>query len=77
MRRKELWDNILIIAVAAVVVAWVAFVWTSTTGLTFVTRSGGRIANAEDRTRTKTVAVLTTVIAVPAALLAAMQRKRS
>lgn len=76
-RRREFWNNILLIAIAAFVVAWVSFAWTATTGLTFVTRTAtGRFANAEDRTRSRTVAVLTTVIAAPVALLAAMQRKR-
>jgi uncharacterized membrane protein YhaH (DUF805 family) len=77
LKRREFWNNILILAIAAFAVAWVSFAWTAMTGLTFVTRSArGRVANAEDRTHTRTVAVLTTVIAAPVALLAAMQRKR-
>ena len=46
------------------------------TGLTFATRSGrGRIATEEDRRRSRNIAVLTTVIAGPLTVQAAMKKR--
>lgn len=80
VKRRELWSNVLMLALAALIAAWLGFAWTAATGLTFVgsrSYSEGRWANAEDRTRVRHVAVMTTVIAGPVALWAAMMRKRS
>lgn len=65
------------ITVAFLCVAWLSFAWTAMTGLTFATRSArGRVATEEDRARTRHIAVLTTVIAGPIALLAARMKRR-
>ena len=79
-KRKELWNNLLMVAIMAIVVSWLAFAWTTSTGLTFAggrSNVEGRWANAEERVRVRHVAVLTTVFAVPLALWAAMMRKRA
>ena len=66
------------VAVMSIVVVWLSVAWTAMTGLTWATRSApGRNASEEDRTRARHVAVLTTVIAGPIALLAARKRRQS
>ena len=77
VKQKELYGKILMIAILFIVVPWIMFVWTATTGLTVATRySRGRIATEADRTRSRHAAVLSTVIAAPVALWAGMQRRR-
>lgn len=78
MNRKDPWGALLTLAIAFLFAVWLSFAWTAATGLTFATRSSrGRVATAEDRARSRHIAVLTTIIAGPAALLAALKRRRS
>ncbi len=75
--QKDFYGKLLLIAVAFLAAAWLSFTWTATTGLTFATRRApGRIATEEDRTRSRHLVVLVTVIAGPVALWAAMNRRR-
>ena len=74
--KRERYDQILMIAIAALVAAWLGFVWTAATGLTLTAHSRpGRFATEDDRARVQTIAVLTTVIVGPVALWAAMKRR--
>lgn len=77
-KRREVYGKVLMIAILFMVVPWIPAVWTATTGLTWAGRysRGGRIATEEDRTRSRHVAVLSTVIAAPVAFWAATQRRR-
>jgi heme/copper-type cytochrome/quinol oxidase subunit 2 len=76
VKRKELYGKLLMIAILFMVVPWIMVVWTAMTGLTWAGRySPGRIANEEDRTHSRHVAVLATVIAAPVAFWAAMKRR--
>lgn len=78
MKRKDLRTSILTLAIAFLFAAWMRFAWTATTGLTFATRSArGRVATEEDRANSRHIAVLTTILAGPVALWAAMAKKRS
>lgn len=76
-RRRDIYSNLLIIAIAALIAAWMSFAWTFTTGLTFTTRSSrGRIATEADSNRSKHIAVLTTIVAGPMAWWSALKRKQ-
>jgi hypothetical protein len=75
--RKDLYGNLLLIAIAALVAAWLSFAWTALTGFTLATSSHrSRFATEDDRARTRDIVVLTTAIAGPVALWAAMNRRR-
>jgi hypothetical protein len=77
VKQNELYGRILMIAIAFIAAAWVSVAWTALTGFTFATRwSRGRVATEQDRTRSRHIAVLTTVIAGPVALWAGMKRRR-
>ena len=77
VKRKELYGKILMIAILFMVVPWIMVVWTETTGLTWAGKyTPGRIAAEDDRTRSRHVALLSTVIAAPVAFWAATQRRR-
>ena len=65
------------VAIAFLFAAWLSFAWTAMTGLTWASRTArGRIATEDDRARSRHAAVLTTVIAGPVALWAAMKRRQ-
>ncbi|HEX6099496.1 MAG TPA: hypothetical protein VF432_24495 [Thermoanaerobaculia bacterium] len=77
MNRKDPYGALFTLAIASLVAVWLSFAWTAVTGLTLATRSSrGRFATEEDRARSRHIAVLTTVIAVPVALWAGMMRRR-
>ena len=78
VKQKVLYGKVLMIAILFMVVPWIIVVWTETTGLTWAGRysRGGRIATEKDRTRSRHVALLSTVIAAPVAFWAATQRRR-
>jgi len=77
MNRKELYSQIMMIAIMVILLAWLAFAWTATTGLTFASRSSrGRIATAEDLMRSRHRAVLMTAIGGPIALWAAAMKRQ-
>ena len=74
--QKDLRGKVLTIALAFLAAAWLSFLWTAMTGLTFATRRApGRIATDEDRVRSRHLVVLVTVIAGPVALWAATKRR--
>jgi len=76
VKRKELYGKILMIAILFMVVPWIMVVWTETTGLTWAGKyTPGRIATEKDRTRSRHVAVLSTVIAAPVVFWAAIKRR--
>ena len=74
---KDRLDTLLWLLVGFAAISWLAFAWTSYTGLTFVGRVShrGRPATAEDVSRGKNIAVISTVLALPAAY-ALLTRKR-
>ena len=78
VKQKEFYGKVLMIAIAVLAAVWISFAWTAMTGLTWAGRysRGGRIATEKDRTRSRHIAVLTTMIAAPVALWSAMQWRR-
>ncbi|MBV9495678.1 MAG: hypothetical protein JOZ54_15630 [Acidobacteria bacterium] len=59
-----------------VIIGWLAVAWETSTGLAFTRRYVGHIASAQEKSRTRTLAIVGTVALLPLAVCAGWGGKR-
>jgi hypothetical protein len=73
----ELWSKLMMASVIFICVAWGAYFWERTTGVTITTRSGGgRISTEESLSWTLGRSFTMTIVALPVLMFSAMKRRQ-